>query len=106
MSSKIFKLLRDLSPFEHLVCGHLCDGKSNSAIAKTTYHTEKAVENTVSRSAHAFSIKSNSDINVRVLLALAYRSYFGDSAIRKLESTSLHRTNKANMMHTSENSND
>ena len=77
-------LLRELTPFEHLVCEHLCEGMTNSAIAKTTSHTEKVVENTVSRAAHAFSIKSSTDINLRVLLALAYRSHFGDKAFDKL----------------------
>jgi DNA-binding NarL/FixJ family response regulator len=77
-------LVRELTPFEHLVCEHLCDGMTNSAIAKATSHTEKVVENTVSRAAHAFSIKSTGDINVRVLLALAYRSHFGDKAFDKL----------------------
>lgn len=57
---------------------------TNAAIAKTTSHTEKVVENTVSRAAHAFSIKSSTDINLRVLLALAYRSHFGDKAFDKL----------------------
>jgi hypothetical protein len=38
----------------------------------------------VSRVAHAFSIKSNGEVNVRVLLALAYRSQFGDKAFDKL----------------------
>ncbi len=60
-------LLRELTPFEHLVCEHLCEGMTNSAIAKTTSHTEKVVENTVSRAAHAFSIKSTAEINVRGL---------------------------------------
>ena len=77
-------LLRELTPFEHLVCEHLCEGMTNSAIAKTTSHTEKVVENTVSRAAHAFSIKSSTNTNVRVLLALAYRSHFGDKAFDKL----------------------
>ena len=77
-------LLRELTPFEHLVCEHLCEGMTNSAIAKTTSHTEKVVENTVSRAAHAFSIKSSTNPNVRVLLALAYRSHFGDKAFDKL----------------------
>ena len=77
-------LLRELTPFEHLVCENLCEGMTNSAIAKTTFHTEKVVENTVSRAAHAFSIKSTPDVNVRVLLALAYRSNFGDKAFDKL----------------------
>ena len=77
-------LLRELTPFEHLVCGHLCEGLTNSAIAKKTAHNEKVVDNTVSRVAHAFSIKSNGDVNVRVLLALAYRSHFGDKAFDKL----------------------
>ncbi|MEY3890381.1 MAG: hypothetical protein RLY62_563 [Actinomycetota bacterium] len=77
-------LVRELTPFEHLVCEHLCDGMTNAAIAKATTKTEKIIENTVSRAALAFSIKTSKDINVRVLLALAYRSYFGDKAFDKL----------------------
>ena len=63
---------------------------TNAAIAKTTSHTEKVVENTVSRAAHAFSIKSTAEINVRVLLALAYRSHFGDKAFDNLGVTCHH----------------
>jgi hypothetical protein len=37
---------RELSPFEQLVLGLLCEGKSNAAIARGTSHTEKVVENT------------------------------------------------------------
>lgn len=89
-------LLRDLTPFEQLVCEHLCEGLSNSAIAKATSHTEKVVENTVSRVAHAFSIKSNGEVNVRVLLALAYRSHFGDKAFDKLQVACSHLTTGPN----------
>ena len=85
-------LVRELTPFEHLVCEHLCEGMTNSAIAKETSHTEKVVENTVSRAAGAFSIKSTGDINVRVLLALAYRSHFGDKAFDKLGIACQHMT--------------
>lgn len=85
-------LVRELTPFEHLVCEHLCEGMTNSAIAKATSHTEKVVENTVSRAASAFSIKSTGDINVRVLLALAYRSHFGDKAFDKLGIACQHMT--------------
>lgn len=85
-------LVRELTPFEQLVCEHLCDGQTNSAIAKTTAHTEKVIENTVSRVAHAFSIKSNGEVNVRVLLALRYRAYFGDKAFDKLGATCSHLT--------------
>jgi DNA-binding NarL/FixJ family response regulator len=71
---------RDLTPFEHLVLDLLCKGKSNVAIAHETAHTEKVIENTVSRSARVFGITSDGDTNVRVLLALAYRTHFGDAA--------------------------
>jgi len=71
---------RELTPFEHLVLDLLCKGKSNSAIAHETAHTEKVVENSVSRSARVFGITSDGDTNVRVLLALAYRTHFGDTA--------------------------
>jgi DNA-binding NarL/FixJ family response regulator len=77
-------LVRDLTPFEQLVAEHLCEGLSNAAIARETNHTEKVIENTVSRMARAFGIKSDGDTNVRVLLALAYRSHFGDAAFDKL----------------------
>lgn len=77
-------LTRELTPFEHLVAGHLCDGLSNAAIARQTAHTEKVVENTVSRLAKALGVKSGPDINIRVLIALAYRSHFGDQAFEKL----------------------
>jgi DNA-binding NarL/FixJ family response regulator len=75
---------RELTPFEHLVAEHMCDGKSNSAIAHETAHSEKVIENTVSRMARAFGIKSDADTNIRVLLALAYRSQFGDGSFDKL----------------------
>jgi DNA-binding NarL/FixJ family response regulator len=83
MTVDIKILMRDLTPFEHLVAEHLCDGLSNAAIAQETSHTEKVVENTVSRMARAFGIKSEKDINVRVLLALAYRTHFGDASFEK-----------------------
>jgi len=77
-------LTRDLTPFEHLVAAHLCDGLSNGAIAHQTAHTEKVVENTVSRLAKALGIVSGPEINTRVLVALAYRAHFGDQAFDKL----------------------
>ena len=77
-------LTRDLTPFEHLVAGHLCDGLSNSAIARETSHSEKVIENTVSRMAKALGVHSGPDINIRVLIALSYRSHFGDQAFEKL----------------------
>lgn len=77
-------LTRELTPFEHLVAAHLCEGLSNSAIARETAHSEKVVENTVSRMAKALGVHSGPDINIRVLIALAYRSHFGDKAFDKL----------------------
>ena len=77
-------LTRELTPFEHLVGKHMCDGLSNSAIAIKTAHTEKVIENTVSRSAHVFGIKADVNTNLRVLLALAYRTHYGDQAFEKL----------------------
>ena len=75
---------RELTPFECLVAAHLCDGLSNAAIADKTAHSEKVIENTVSRMASAFNIKSGRDVNLRVLLALAYRAHFGDDSFDKL----------------------
>ena len=75
---------RELSPFEQLVLQLVCEGKSNSAIATQTSHSEKVIENTVSRSAQVFGIKSDSDTNLRVLLALAFRAHYGDTAFDQL----------------------
>jgi len=75
---------RELTPFERLVLELLCEGKSNSAIAAETNHTEKSIENTVSRSAKVFNITSDGDTNIRVLLALAFRTHYGDSAFDRL----------------------
>jgi DNA-binding CsgD family transcriptional regulator len=75
---------RELSPFEKLVLGLLCEGKTNSAIARETNHTEKVIENTISRSAKAFGITSDTETNIRVLLALAFRTHYGDAAFDKL----------------------
>ena len=76
---------RELNPFEHLVMGLLCEGKTNSAIARETSHTDKVIENTISRSAKAFNLKSDPDTNIRVLLALAYRANYGDAAFDRLK---------------------
>lgn len=84
MSRNVTITTRELSPFEQLVLGLLCEGKTNSAIARETNHTEKVIENTVSRSAKAFGISSDEDTNIRVLLALAFRTHFGDAAFDRL----------------------
>lgn len=83
-------LTRELTPFEHLVGKHMCDGLSNAAIAIKTAHTEKVIENTISRLAKGFALKSAPDVNIRVLLALAYRSHFGDSAFDKINTECSH----------------
>ncbi len=84
MARDITITARELTPFEQLVLGLLCEGKSNAAIARETNHTEKVIENTVSRSAKAFGITSDGDTNIRVLLALAFRAHFGDAALDRL----------------------
>jgi len=84
MARDITIATRELSPFEQLVLNLLCEGKSNSAIANETAHTEKVIENTVSRSAQVFGIKSDSETNLRVLLALAFRTHYGDKAFDSL----------------------
>ena len=84
MARDITITTRELTPFEQLVLGLLCEGKSNAAIARETNHTEKVVENTISRSAKAFNISSDADTNIRVLLALAYRTHYGDDAFDRL----------------------
>jgi DNA-binding NarL/FixJ family response regulator len=90
MSMDITIALRELTPFEQLILGHLCEGKSNAAIARETSHTEKVIENTVSRSARVFGITSDGDTNVRVLLALAFRAHHGDSAFDQLDIACTH----------------
>lgn len=84
MARDITVSTRELTPFEQLVLDLVCEGKSNGAIAFQTSHSEKVVENTVSRSAQVFGIKSDSETNLRVLLALAYRAHYGDTAFDKL----------------------
>lgn len=76
---------RELTPFEILILTLLCEGKSNRAIAIETSHNEKVIENTVSRSAQVFGIKSDQQTNLRVLLALAFRAHYGDSAFKNLD---------------------
>ncbi len=76
-------LMRELTPFEHSVLLLLCEGKTNAAIAHETSHSEKVIENTVSRAAHAFNLHATPDTNLRVVLALAYRSHFGDKAFER-----------------------
>jgi len=90
MSKDVTITTRELTPFEQLVLGHLCEGKSNSAIARETSHTEKVIENTVSRSVKVFNISSDGDTNIRVLLALAYRAHYGDVAFDQLGIPCLH----------------
>jgi len=75
---------RELTPFEKLVLELVCEGRSNASIAEKTSHSEKVVENTVSRSAQVFGIKSDGITNLRVLLALAFRAHYGDKAFDKL----------------------
>jgi DNA-binding NarL/FixJ family response regulator len=90
MARDITITTRELTPFEQLVLGLLCEGKSNAAIARETNHTEKVIENTVSRSAKVFNITSDGDTNIRVLLALAYRTHYGDTAFDRLGIPCLH----------------
>jgi hypothetical protein len=76
---------RDLTPFEHAVLKLVCDGLTNAAIAREIHHSEKVIENTVSRAAQAFVIEERQQHNLRVMIALAYRAHFGDVALQKLE---------------------
>ena len=84
MARDITITTRELTPFEQLILGLLCEGKSNAAIARETIHTEKVVENTISRSAKAFNLSSDGDTNIRVLIALAFRTHHGDAAFDRL----------------------
>ena len=84
MSTDITITTRELTPFEQLVLRLVCDGKSNAAIPAETAHTEKVIDNTVSRTARVFNIKADGETNERVLLALAYRTHYGDVAFDRL----------------------
>jgi DNA-binding NarL/FixJ family response regulator len=90
MLTHITIAFRELTPFEQLILSHLCQGKSNVAIARETSHTEKVIENTVSRSARVFGIRADEDINVRVLLALAFRTHYGDAAFDHIDVACTH----------------
>ena len=81
---------RELTPFEQLILELVCEGKSNVAIAAQTSHSEKVIENTVSRSAQVFGIKSDGVTNLRVLLALEYRAHYGDKAFDNLDTPCFH----------------
>ena len=83
-------MARELTPFEHLILCLLCEGKTNSAIARETSHTEKVVENTLARSAKAFNIKPDTDTNIRVLLALGYRAHYGDAPVDRIKAACSH----------------
>jgi len=76
---------RELTPFEHAVLKLVCDGLTNAAIAREIHHSEKVIENTVSRAAQAFVIEERQQHNLRVMIALAYRAHFGDGALQKLD---------------------
>jgi DNA-binding NarL/FixJ family response regulator len=84
MTRDITITTRELTPFEQLVLSLVCEGKSNAAIARETNHTEKVIENTISRSAKTFGITLDGDTNIRVLLALAFRAHYGDAAFDRL----------------------
>jgi len=71
-------MLRTLSPIEHLVIQGLCVGQSNLNISQHTHLSIKCIENTISRSAKVFGVKSNDMTNSRVLLAIAYQANFQD----------------------------
>ena len=90
MPNRIATLERELTPFEHLILCLLCEGKTNSAIARETSHTEKVVENTIARSAKAFNIKPDPDTNTRVLLALGYRAHYGDTPVKQIKAGCSH----------------
>ena len=78
MVGSLTRMSRVLSPVEHLVLKCVCSGQSNLMISKNTHFSLKTVENTISRSARVFGVTSTPNINLRVLLAIAYRINFGE----------------------------
>ena len=90
MINSIQKMSRDLSPSEHLILKCLCTGQSNLAITESTKFTVKSVENAISRSARVFGVNSTPSVNLRVSLALAYRTNFGEDDLGYRETVDLH----------------
>lgn len=76
MIKSIKKISRSLSPSEHLIMKCVSIGQSNASISETTHFTIKCVENSISRSAKILGVKSGPKVNLRVLMALAYRAKF------------------------------
>jgi DNA-binding NarL/FixJ family response regulator len=74
-----------LSPIEHLILKAVCNGQSNLCISENTHYSVKTVENTISRSARVFGVTSTPNINLRVLLAIAYRVNFGEIETHKIK---------------------
>ncbi len=76
MIDHLAKMSRELTPAEHLILQGVCTGNSNASISERTHFTIKTVENGISRSARVFGIYPDVNINLRLLLALAYRANF------------------------------
>ena len=58
---------RDLTPFEHLVANHLCDGLSNASIAKERDITLRAAEALIQRTFQALGVNGDPSVNPRVV---------------------------------------
>ena len=84
MVGSLKQMSRKLSPTEHLVLKCVCNGQSNSLISENTHFSVKSVENAISRSARVFGVTSTPDVNLRVLLAVAYRINFGEIAFKQV----------------------
>ena len=76
MIESLHLMSRKLSPTEHLVLQSLCTGNSNASIAEARHMSVKSVENAISRSARALGVGTDKNINIRVLVAIAYRANF------------------------------
>ena len=93
MVGSLSQMSRSLSPVEHLILKCVCNGQSNLSISENTHYSVKTVENTISRSARVFGVTATPYINLRVLLAIAYRINFGEiesqvgKSVEKLGST-------------------
>lgn len=85
MIQSIQKLSKSLSPSEHLIIKCVCTGQSNVAISETTSYSIKCIENSISRSAKILGVVSGPDVNLRVLLVIAYRANFPDPTFDPVE---------------------
>ena len=79
-SSETSSPLRGLTEREHEVLQELATGRSNAAIAKTLFMSERAVEKHVGSVFQKLGLVNESDVNRRVMAVLAFLEATGGTA--------------------------